>query len=111
MAAKSYGRGLVVSAAIGLLLVLPFIVLEMVNARGALRSQFSLSIFVTMWLFHFSFLGLLFPTLQQAWSAGGILATPGRFVIRTLLMLAIALMWFGLVSDQMPCFVGAPTCD
>ena len=30
---------------------------------------------------------------------------------RTVLMTATALMWLGLVNDQMPRFMGVPNCD
>ena len=104
-------RDLVLSTIFSLALLLPFAVLEFVNTKGFATTGFPVSVFVSLWLLSFAFLMGLAGFIRQIRSGVAFSSAPVSMLFRAVFMIAIAVMWFGLVSDQMPCFMGVPICD
>lgn len=99
-----------VGAAIGTLAVLPFIALQMTLGRAS-YSQFPVPLFALLWLLPALFAVVAAPTVRAARGGESVLAKPGLLVSRVLFLVLIGIFWAGLVTDQMPCFVGMPNCD
>lgn len=97
-------------AIISLLVVLPFVILELVNRRD-LPQDFPVMLFITMWLLPLFFILALMPILRNLRAGNRSLINPLSLVPRVLLMIFIAWFWIGLTLDQMPCFLGVPNCD
>lgn len=98
------------SVVFGLFLVAPLIVLEMTFGR-ANYSSFPTALFGILWVLPtlFAFVALpLYRAFRDTAENRPMIAT---IVIRVVFMGVIALFWFGLVNDQMPCFLGVPNCD
>ena len=92
------------------LLVLPFVILELVNRRN-FHEGFPLILFGLMWLLPVAFLLILVTLVRSARAGQGLLAKPLNLLIRVAALALIALMWGGLLADQLRCFLGVPNCD
>lgn len=92
------------------ILVIPFMLLEWVNRRS-FHEGFPLILFALLWILPLAFLLILMPVLRNARAGKGILANPIRLVTSFALLIFIAALWVGLITDQMPCFLGVPNCD
>lgn len=97
-------------ALISFLLVLPFLVLEVVN-RSHFQEGFPILLFVFLWLLPMLFLLTVKLMFRNVRAGDRILANPGAFLLRVVFLLFIAWIWFGVMLDQMPCFLGTPNCD
>jgi hypothetical protein len=97
-------------AIISLLLVLPFIMLELVNRRS-FHEGFPIALFAWLWLLPVIFMITLMPILRTIRAGNGIPAQPATLWIRALISVLIAGLWIGLLVDQWPCFLGVPNCD
>lgn len=97
-------------ALISLLLVVPFMIMELVNRRNT-TYDFPFLLFVIMWLLPLLLLLTLMPILRNIRSGNGLLANPVVLLIRVVFLVLIAFAWLGLLADQMPCFLGVPNCD
>lgn len=98
------------AAIIGLIFVLPFVVLQLVNARHAPES-FPTALFVFLWALPLLFFVILVPFLKTLRPGKSLMANPVTLIFRVAFLVLIAVMWAGLVNDQMPCFLGVPNCD
>ena len=90
---------------LGLAIVLPFIVLEVVNRT---TFAFPFVLFGVMWLLAAGFFAGLFVLVREV-RAGG--ARPAVLLLRATVLIPVVWFWIGLVLDQMPCFLGVPNCD
>lgn len=108
---KSVTANIAVAALIGFASILPFAILEYVNTRGFTSLGFPAALFAFLWLLVFTFVLMLTPTIRSLRFGDGIFAHPVSLVLRTLAMIVIGMVWLGVVSDQMPCFMGIPNCD
>lgn len=105
------GAPALLSAAIGLLTTLPFAAMELINRR-AYSEEFPYALFVGLWLMGSLFAATLIPVVRQVRSGGTLAqAHTATLVLRGAILLFIAIGWFNLVADQMPCFLGVPVCD
>ncbi len=93
---------------VGLVLVLPFLVLELANRRSY-GEGFPFLLFGLLWLLPTAFIFVLGPFLQQI--SYGATASVICLVLEGALLLLIAGAWIGIVLDQMPCFLGVRFCD
>jgi len=84
------------------------ILLEIIN-RGSYNEAFPLMIFATLWILMFTFFVTLSRVVQDTKREDR--GNTNNNLIRLFLMIMIAWMWFAIVQDQMPCFLGAPICD
>lgn len=97
-------------AIISLVLVVPFMILELVNRRN-FNAGFPIPLFVFMWLLPMLFIFTVMPIVRNVRAGNSIVANPIIFLIRVIFLALIIWMWFGIVIDQMPCFLGVPNCD
>ena len=97
-------------ALISLLLVLPFMILELINRQG-FNEGFPIPLFVIMWLLPLIFIVVLMPIVRNVRAGNSLMASPISPLIRVVLLILIAWMWTSLLIDQMPCFLGVPNCD
>jgi hypothetical protein len=98
-------------ALISLLLVIPFMIMEVVNTRN-LNAIFNVPLFGFLWILPMIFIALLMPIVRNLRQAGNsLMANPVGLLLRIVFLLLIAWMWASLLIDQMPCFLGVPNCD
>ena len=100
------------AALVGLALVLPFAILEALNQTITKQTAPGLStLFGLLWLLPTAFIFILAPTARNLRAGHGLMANPINFLLRVALLALIAVVWGGLLIDQMPCFMGVPNCD
>ena len=99
-----------IPAIISLILVIPFMVMEFVNRRQ-FNEGYPFALFFVLWILPFLFILIVMLLARDAKAGVDILARPISLGVKVASMLLIALLWFSLVADQMPCFMGVPMCD
>lgn len=98
-------------ALIGLLFVVPFMIMEVVNTQN-INAVFNVPLFGIMWLLPTIFIVILIPIVRNLRRAGNsLMANPVSLLISVIFLVLIAWMWASLLIDQMPCFLGVPNCD
>jgi len=107
---KNFLVNLKIPALLSLLLVVPFMVMEFVNRRQ-FHEGYPVVLFLVLWIFPFIFLAIVTPLARDAKAGVDILARPLSLGVKVSILLLLATMWFSLVADQMPCFLGVPMCD
>jgi hypothetical protein len=105
-----FGAPLFRSALIGLALVVPFAAMEVVNRR-AYNEDFPFVLFGGMWFISSVFVAILLTLIQDLRAGKAAASHPLSLLVRAVILVAIAVAWFGLVADQMPCFLGVRYCD
>ena len=95
---------------ISLLLVIPFMIMEIVNRRG-FDEGFPIPLFIIMWILPVLFILIGVPILRNLRAGNSLMAQPVNFLIRVVILVVIAFLWTGILLDQMPCFLGIPNCD
>jgi hypothetical protein len=95
---------------ISLLLVIPFMIMEIVNRRGS-DEGFPIPLFIIMWILPVLFILIGVPILRNLRAGNSLMAQPVNFLIRVVILVVIAFLWTGILLDQMPCFLGIPNCD
>jgi hypothetical protein len=98
------------SAIISAILVLPFMILEWVNRR-AYDEGYPIPLFGIMWLLTTAFIFILMPIVLNVRAGNRILESPLSLIFRVVFLILIAWVWINLILDQMPCFLGVPSCD
>jgi len=97
-------------ALISLIFVVPFMIMETVNRRS-FDQGFPIPLFIMMWLLPLLFIITLMPIVRSIRAGNNLLVSPVALLLRVVTLVFIALMWTGIVLDQMPCFLGVPNCD
>jgi hypothetical protein len=97
-------------AIISFLLILPLMIMEVVNWRN-FNEGFPIPLFVIMWLLPMLFIVTGMPIMRNLRAGNAIIANPVLLFIRIVFLAFIVWMWFGILFDQMPCFLGIPNCD
>jgi cellulose synthase/poly-beta-1,6-N-acetylglucosamine synthase-like glycosyltransferase len=107
---RGTARHLLAPVVLAGILVSPFLILELVNRR-AYAEPFPFLLFAMMWLMAFCFTFILLSTIRTLVQRAT--GSPSRWIVLPGLasLLLLAWGWIGLVSDQMPCFLGVPLCD
>jgi len=103
-------RSLIRAAIVGLVVVLPFVILEVIN-QTTFNLEFPFPLFVLMWLLAASSVLVATPVVRSLRTSAGRGASVVRLMPRVVLVILIAWLWVDLVADQMPCFLGVPNCD
>jgi hypothetical protein len=98
------------SVTVGVLLDLPFMIMEWSTNSAKPRSNSSGVWFIAMWLSAAVFLFVLVPIVQAIRAGNFVVANPVTTLLKVALLVFIAWWWVGLVIDQMPCFLGATGC-
>jgi len=97
-------------ALISLILVVAFMIMEVVNRRN-FNEGFPIPLFVIMWVLPIIFIVTLMPIVRNVRARNSLIACPVNLLIRVVILVFIAWMWTGILIDQMPCFLGVPSCD
>jgi hypothetical protein len=97
------------AAMVSLIVVLPFMVLELVNRRNF--EEFAFPLFGLLWLLGLSFILILLAFARKLRVQPRAEGNPLRFLPAAVCMILIAWLWVTLVADQLPCFLGVPNCD
>ncbi len=95
---------------LGLLCVLPFAVMEIVNL-GRIPDPFPYAIFLYLWLMFALFLICLFALVRLAKSRVSKQERLPALLLNALVLLFSVMTIVYLLADQMPCFLGMPNCD
>jgi len=95
---------------LGLLCVLPFAVMEIVNL-GRIPDPFPYAIFLYLWLMFALFLICLFAIVRLAKSRVNKQERLPALLLNALVLLFSVMSIVYLLADQMPCFLGVPNCD
>lgn len=98
------------SAAIAMLLILPFIAIQLIYGR-ATYSSFPFGLFAILWILPTVAVFIASPILSRRRLGAGVFSDPLSLTIRLAAVIPIAIMWIALIEDQMPCFLGIPNCD
>lgn len=93
---------------VGILAVVPFAFLELVNRRG-LNEAFPFVLFVLIWVLPAVLFQLTISAIQVFRSDRA--QASRSLIVRVILLGAIAWFWIAILTDQMPCFLGVPNCD
>lgn len=107
---KNTLTNLISPAVVSFLIVLPFMILEWATRSNLPRSNASIVLWVFMWLLPMLFLLTVMPIVRNLRVGNSIVANPINLVLRVVFSACLVWMWFGLVIDQMPCFLGATGC-
>lgn len=100
------------AALMSLILVLPFAILESLNQIITKQNATGLILlFGLLWLLPTAFIVILVPIVRTVRAGNNILAHPITLLVRVSFLALIAMMWGGLLIDQLPCFLGVPNCD
>lgn len=97
-------------AIVSFFLVLPFMLLEAINRRN-FGEGFPIPLFIFLWLLQVAFMVTLMPPIQSIQAGMSIIKSPILLLIRVVILVVVLWMWMGIVTDQMPCFLGVPSCD
>lgn len=107
---KSIITNLRFPALISLILVIPFMIMEVINRRNY-HEGFPIPLFIIMWLLPMIFIVILMSIVRNIRAGNDVLANPINLLLRVAFLILIAIVWTGTLIDQMPCFLGMPLCD
>lgn len=96
-------------ALLGFFTTLPFAILEVVNQKA--NPGFPFNLFGVLWLSSALFFATLLPIIRYLRAGGKLLDHPFSLFTRLIVLFMLGSMWAGIISDQMPCFLGIPNCD
>lgn len=100
------------AALISFILVLPFAILESLNHTITRQNASGLILlFGLLWLLPMAFIVILAPIARTLRAGNIVMARPITLLFRIAFLALIAMMWGGLLIDQLPCFLGVPNCD
>jgi hypothetical protein len=100
------------AALISFILMLPFALLESLNSTITKQNAPGLIVlFGLLWLLPVAFIVILVPIVRSVRAGNSLLAQPINLLFRVAFLALIAMMWGGLIIDQLPCFMGVPNCD
>ena len=100
------------AALIGFILVLPFAILESLNNTTTRQSAPGLLVlFGLLWLLPVAFIVILVPFVRTVRAGNSAQASPINLLCRVAFLALVAMMWGGILIDQVPCFMGVPNCD
>ena len=100
------------AALVGLILVLPFAILEALNQTINRHNAPGLIVlFSLLWLLPTAFVVILAPLVRAARAGQSLTANPFTLWSRVALLALVASVWGAILTDQLPCFMGVPNCD
>jgi hypothetical protein len=107
---KNITKNTIIATLAGLVVVIPFIVLEWINTSGFTQKEFPTAIFTFMWLNVGLFVFTLISLVKNV--REGVLRTSLIVIVpKVVFLIILALGFTNLVADQLPCFLGVPNCD
>ena len=109
---KNIAMNLKSAALISFVLVLPFALLEALNNTVTRQNAPGLIVlFGLLWLLPMAFVVTLVPMVRAVRAGSNLMANPIYLLSRVAFLALIAMMWGGIMIDQLPCFMGVPNCD
>lgn len=100
------------AALISCIFVLPFAVLEsLFNSVTKQNAPGLVVLFGLLWLLPMAFIVILTPIVRTVRAGNSIRVNPLQLLFRVAFLALIAMMWGGIIIDQLPCFLGIPNCD
>ena len=99
------------SALLGLLIVLPFAGLEYTVAGSSTADASLYALFGVLWVLATAFLVTLGGIVRKLRTGGSAWTHPFKLLVAFSFLLAAGFVWWGIVLDQLPCFLGVPNCD
>ncbi len=87
------------------LVLVPLVILELKNQVWKFNKDFPYLLFLMIWFNQYLYFFVLKP-LSSKTNVG-----KNEFVVRMIFGILLGMIWYGVVSDQWPCFVGVPNCD
>lgn len=109
---KYIATNLKLAALVSFILVLPLAILESLNNTITRQKAPGLVIlFGLLWLLPMVFIAILLPMVRAVRAGNPVMANPINLLLRIAFLALIAMMWGGIVIDQIPCFMGVPNCD
>lgn len=105
-----FGAPLGTSVLFGLLAVLPFVGMELVNRRDY-GEDFPYVLFGGMWFMASLLSAIVIPLIRNLRAGKFLEANPASLAIRGALLVVISIGFVTLLADQMPCFLGVRHCD
>jgi hypothetical protein len=110
--AKKSAPNLKLAALISFILVLPFAILESLNNTITKQNAFGLIVlFGLLWLLPMAFIVILLPIVRAVRAGDSLLGNPVNLLSRVAFLGLIAMVWGGIIIDQIPCFMGVANCD
>jgi hypothetical protein len=110
--AKNIATSFKLAALISSILVLPFAILESLNNTMTKQNAPSLLVlFGLLWLLPMAFIITLVPIVRAVRGGNSVMANPLYLLFRVGFLALTALMWVGIIIDQLPCFMGVANCD
>lgn len=99
-------------APIALIGLLPFVSSEIVNNAITRQSVPGLiALFGFLWLLGMTGGVLIISLFRSVRIGKSLRRNPITFFSKLALLILVSVLWVGLVSDQLPCFLGIPNCD
>jgi hypothetical protein len=89
--------------------VTPLVFLELRN--NGRRVSDIVVLFGVLWVLAIAFATTATPVVRRFTSGHAVLQNGSALAVRMTVLTVIAAMWWGIVRDQLPCFIGAPNCD
>ena len=97
-------------AIISLIVVLPFMSLELIN-RQDFHEDFPIPLFGILWFLPVIFILILMPIVRNVQAGNKMKVTLASFLVRVAFLILLAWFWVSIILDQMPCFLGVRNCD
>ncbi|MGH9943449.1 MAG: hypothetical protein ACRD9R_13965 [Pyrinomonadaceae bacterium] len=109
---KNIATNLKAAALVSFILVLPFALLESLNHTiNKQNAPGLLVLFGLLWLLPMAFIVILVPIARTVRAGNSVMANPVNLLFRVAFLAFIAMIWGGILIDQIPCFMGVPNCD
>ncbi len=100
------------AALVSFILLLPLAILESLNQTMTGQNAPGLFVlFGLLWLLPTAFVVTLMPVVRSVRAGHSLIKNPLNLLLRVSSLAIIAVMWGGLLADQIPCFMGVPNCD
>ena len=107
---KNISARFITPAIIGLILVVPFMIMELINRPGVV-GDFPIALFLFLWALPVVFILVMIP-ITRSWRKGiGFTLSPAKLLFRLASLVLIAWIWISIIVDQFPCFLGVQNCD
>ena len=89
------------------------VLLVFVELRYASQSYSKLPylLFAILWFLPTAFVIAIAPLVRAFRTRDSVLTHPVALVLRIAFLTLVAVLWIGLIQDQLPCFLGMPNCD